>query len=153
ESEIARFNRVNMMGELAASLSHEIKQPIAAAIMNARTAMRWLEREPPDTGEALDALSSVVNATANVADIIDRNYSLYRRGAAPQERVDRNEITRQMVVLMRDVANRQSISIRATLDPALPTTAGDRVQLHQVLMNLMLNGIEAMTEGRGELNI
>jgi PAS domain S-box-containing protein len=153
EDEIAHINRVSMMGELAASLTHEIKQPIAAAINDARTAMRWLEREPPDTGEALDALSSVTNAAGRVAEIIDRNYSLYRRDATLQERIDVNDIIREMVVLVRDLANRQSVSMRATLEPGLPTTTGDRVQLHQVLMNLMLNGIEAMTEEKGELSI
>jgi PAS domain S-box-containing protein len=153
ETQLARINRVNMMGELAASFSHEIRQPIAAAINDASAAMRWLQQTPPDTSEARDALSGIVDAIGRVADIVDRNYSLYRRDTAPQERIDLNEIIRQMIALLQSVANRQSISIRATLDPDLPTTTGDSVQLHQVLMNLMLNSIEAMTEGKGELNI
>ena len=153
ESEIARINRVNMMGELAASFSHEIKQPVAAVIIYARTAIRYLERTPPDIDRALEVLSSIVNGAGHVADIIDRNNSLYRRGSTPQERVDLNDIIRQIITLLGDVADRQSISIRATLDPALPTITGDKVQFQQVLMNLMLNGIEAMTEGSGELTI
>jgi PAS domain S-box-containing protein len=153
EADLAHINRVSMMGELAASLAHEIKQPITAAATNARTSLRWLQREPPDIGEACEAASRIVKDVNRAADIIDRNRSLYRRGTPQWEPLDVNEVIRQMIVLLRDAANRQSISIRIELDGALPTITADRVQMQQVLMNLMLNGVEAMKDTGGELTI
>ena len=153
EADLARINRMSMMGELAASLGHEINQPIAAAAINARACLRWLLREPPENEEARQTASRIVSDLARVADIIERNRSLYRRGTPQSEPIDLNEIIRQMVVLLHDAANRQSISIRTDLDAALPTTTADHVQLQQVLMNLMLNGIEAMRDESGELSV
>jgi PAS domain S-box-containing protein len=153
EADLARINRVTMMGELAASLGHEITQPIAGAAINARACLRWLQREPPDIGEARQSVSRMVNDVDRAAGIIERNRSLYRRGTPQGEVIDLNEIIRQMVVVLQDAANRHSISIRTDLDAALPTTTADRVQLQQVLMNLMLNGIEAMTDESGELSV
>jgi PAS domain S-box-containing protein len=153
EADLARINRVSMMGELAASLGHEINQPIAAVAINARACLRWLQREPPEIGEARQNVSKIVDDLARAAGIIDRNRSLYRRGTPQRELIDLNEIIREMVVLLRDAANRQSISICTDLDAALPTTTADRVQLQQVLMNLMLNSIEAMKDESGELSV
>jgi PAS domain S-box-containing protein len=153
ETDLARINRVSIMGELAASLAHEIKQPIAAAATNAKTSLRWLQREPPDTGEAREALSRIVKDVSRAADMIDRTRSLYRRDTPKREMVDVNEMIREMIALLRDAANRQSVSIRAELDGALPTMTADRVQIQQVLMNLMLNGIEAMKDAGGEMTI
>jgi PAS domain S-box-containing protein len=153
EADLARINRVSMMGELAASLGHEITQPIAGAAINARACLRWLQREPPDIGEARQSVSRMVNDVDRAAGIIERNRSLYKRGTPQGELIDLNEIIRQMVVVLQDAANRHSISIRTDLDAALPTPTADRVQLQQVLMNLMLNGIEAMTDESGELSV
>jgi len=153
EADLAYMNRVSVMGELAASLAHEIKQPIAAAATNAKTGLRWLQREPSDTGEAGEALSRIVKDVSRAADIIDRTRSLYRRGIPQREMVNLNELIREMTALLRDAANRHSISMRADLDEALPTIAADRVQMQQVLMNLMLNGIEAMKDTSGELTV
>jgi PAS domain S-box-containing protein len=153
EADLARINRMSMMGELAASLGHEINQPIAAAAINARACLRWLQREPPEIEEARQTASRIVSDLARVGDIIERNRSLYRRGTPQREPIDLNEIIRQMVVLLHDAANRQSISIRTDLDAGLPTTTADHVQLQQVLMNLMLNGIEAMQDESGELSV
>jgi PAS domain S-box-containing protein len=153
ETDLARMNRVSMMGELAASLAHEVKQPIAAAATNAKTSLRWLQREPPDIGEAREAVSRIVKDVLRAADIIDRNRALYRRDKPKQEMVNLNEVVREMIALLHDVASRQSISIRAELDGALPAITADRVQIQQVLMNLMLNGIEAMKGTGGELTI
>jgi PAS domain S-box-containing protein len=152
EADLARINRVSMMGELAASLGHEINQPIAAAAINARACLRWLQREPPDFEEARQNIARILDDVNRAAGIIDRNRSLYRRGTSQRELIDLNEIIRQMVVLLHDAANRHSISIRTDLDAALPATV-DRVQLQQVLMNLMLNGIEAMKDENGELSV
>jgi PAS domain S-box-containing protein len=153
EADLARINRVSMMGELAASLGHEINQPIAAAAMNAGACLRWLQREPPDIGEARQTVSRIVNDLDRAAAIIGRNRSLYRRGTPQREPLDLNEIIRQIVILLHDAAYRQSISIRTDLDAALPTTVADRVQVQQVLMNLMLNSIEAITDESGELRV
>jgi PAS domain S-box-containing protein len=153
EADLARINRVSMMGELAGSLGHEINQPIAAAIINARTCLRWLQREPPEIEEARQTAARIANDLDRTAAIIERNRSLFRRGTPQRELVDLNEIIRQMVALLHDAANHHSISIRIDLDAALPATIADRVQLQQVLMNLMLNGIEAMKDESGELSV
>jgi PAS domain S-box-containing protein len=153
EAHLAHLNRVSMMGELAASLAHEIKQPIAAVATNAKTGLRWLQREPPNAGEARQALSRIVNDAERAADIIDRNRSLYQQDRLKRETVNLNQVVREIIVLLQDPANRQSVSIRAELDGDVPTMSADRVQIQQVLMNLMLNGIEAMKDTGGELTI
>ena len=141
------------MGELAASLAHEIKQPIAAIAADATAVLRWLHREPPDIEEACQSASRIINGTDRAVPIVDRNRALYSRETTQRELIDLNEIIREMVILLRDTARRHSISIRSELDPALPATSADRVQLQQVLMNLMLNGIEAIKEESGELSV
>jgi signal transduction histidine kinase len=147
------MNRVSMMGELAASLAHEIKQPIAAAVMNAQTIKHWLRREPPDVMQAVETASATVADVMRADGIIDRVSSLYRRGTPERELVDLNELVREMSVLLDEKANRNAISIRTDLDPQLPATTADRVQLQQVLVNLMLNGVEAMQDTGGELTV
>ena len=153
EADLARMNRVNTMGELAASLAHEIKQPITAAVVHAIACTRWLGRDAPDVAEACTAASAMVATATRAADIIDRVCSLYRRSTPQQELVQLNEIIRELTVLLGDTANRNSISIRTELDLGLPATTADRIQLQQVLMNLMLNGIEAMEDTGGELTV
>ncbi len=153
EKDLAYMNRVSMMGELTAALAHEIKQPMTAAVMDANACMRWLRREPPDVTEACGAASRMVAAVTRAAGIIDRVRSLYGRGKPEREVVDVNEILREMTVVLGDTAARHAISIRTDLGFGLPPTTADRVQLQQVVMNLMLNGIEAMRETGGELTI
>jgi signal transduction histidine kinase len=153
EADLAYMNRVSMMGELAASLAHEIKQPIAAAAIGAAACTNWLRHDPPGVTEASRAATTMVADVMRAGGIIDRVSSLYRRGTPERELVDLNEIVREMTVLLGDTAHRNAISIRTDLDLELPTTTADRVQLQQVLMNLMLNGIEAMQDMCGELSI
>jgi PAS domain S-box-containing protein len=153
ERDLAHVNRVTMMGELAASLTHEIKQPITGVSLNAGASLRWLEHEPPKIEKARENLSKIIDAAMRAAHIIDRNHSLYSRGEPQRESIDLNQIVREMVVLLHDAANLRSISICSELDATLPTTTGDRVQLQQVLVNLMLNGIEAMKDEGGELSV
>ncbi len=153
EADLAHMNRVSMMGEVAASLAHEVKQPIAAAVIHAQACTQWLRRDTPDVTEASEAASAMVAAVMRASDIVDRVSLLYRRGTPARELVDLNEIVREMSVLLGDTANRNAVSIRTDLDPELPTTTADRVQLQQVLMNLMLNGIEAMQDTGGELTV
>jgi PAS domain S-box-containing protein len=153
EGDLARINRVSMMGELAASLAHEIKQPIAGIAATAGAVLSWLRRKPPELEEACESASHIINGAHLAARIVDRNRALYSREKTQRELIDLNEIIREMAVMLRDTAHRHSISIRSELDPTLPTTTADRVQLQQVVMNLMLNGIEAMKEESGELRV
>ena len=153
EADLARINRVSMMGELAASLGHEIKQPITGIAINARVCLRRLERQSPEIEGARQAVAKILDDIDRVAGIIDRNRALYRRGTPQREWIDVNEVIGQMVLLLRDAASRHSVSVRTDLDAALPMALADRVQLQQVLMNLMLNGIEAMKNGSGELSV
>jgi signal transduction histidine kinase/CheY-like chemotaxis protein len=153
EADLAHLNRISMMGELAASLAHEIKQPITAAAINAQACSQWLRRDAPDVTLALEAASAMVAALTRTAGIVDHVSSLYRRGTPGRELVDLNEIVREMSVLLDEKANRNAISIRTDLDPQLPATTADRVQLQQVLVNLMLNGVEAMQDTGGELTV
>jgi signal transduction histidine kinase len=143
------------MGELTASLAHEIKQPIAAAVTDAKTCLRWLGRDEPDLAEARDAASRTVKDAMRAADIISRISLLFTKGSLQRELVDVNELIREMFVLLRSEANRYSISIRTELAEDLPKVMADRIQLQQVFMNLMLNGIDAMngTTGGGALTI
>jgi PAS domain S-box-containing protein len=153
EADLAHINRVSMMGELAASLAHEIKQPIAAALMNAQACVRWLQRDTPDLAEACQGASRMVKDVTRADEIIDRVRSLYGRGTSERELIDLNEVIREMIVLLHDKADRSSIAIRTELDLGIPRITADRVQLQQVLMNLMLNGIEAMKDTGGELTV
>jgi PAS domain S-box-containing protein len=152
-ADLAHVNRVSMLGELAASVSHELKQPIAAAIINAQTCIRWLKRDQPDVDEALEATMRLVKDGTRATEIIDRLRSLYKKSPPQHELVDVNEIVREMPALLRGEANRYSIVTRLDLAPALPQITADRVQLQQVFMNLMLNAIEAMKDTGGELKI
>jgi PAS domain S-box-containing protein len=154
-ADLAHVNRVTTMGELTASLAHEIKQPIAAAVTDAKTCLRWLARDEPDLGEAREAAARVIKDATRASDIISRIGLLFKKGASQRELLDANEIIQEMIVLLRNEASRYSILIRSELANNLPKVMADRVQLQQVLMNLMLNGIEAMKdlESSGELTI
>jgi signal transduction histidine kinase len=149
QADLAHINRVTTMGELTASLAHEIKQPISAAVTDAKTCLRWLGRDEPDLSEAREAASRLVRDVTRAADIISSVSSLFKKGALRRELADVNELIREMIVLLRSEANRYSISIRADLAEQLPKITADRVQLQQVFLNLMLNGIDAMKEAAG----
>ena len=155
EIELAHINRVSMMGELAASIGHEIKQPIAAAVTNARTCLRWLKRDRPDLEEAREAASRMVEDVMRSAEIINRTSSLYKKDAPQRELVNVNEVIGEIVALLHNEAARFGISIRSDLAADVPTAAGDRVQLQQVLMNLIINAIDAMKgmDGTREITI
>jgi len=155
QADLAHLGRVTTMGELTASLAHEIRQPISAALTNAKTSLRWLGRDNPEVEEAREATSRMIQDVTRAADIISRISLLFKKGALHREPVDINELIREMIVLLRGEANRYSISIRTELAEDLPKVTADRVQLQQVFMNLMLNGIDAMKgmTGGGELTI
>jgi C4-dicarboxylate-specific signal transduction histidine kinase len=146
QEDLAHINRVTTMGELTASLAHEIKQPITAAVTNARTCLRWLGRDEPDLSEARDAASRIVSDVTRAAEIISRISLLFKKGAVQHELVDVNALIREMIVLLRNEAGRYSISIRSELAENIHPVMADRIQLQQVFMNLMLNGIDAMKD-------
>ncbi len=147
--DLARVNRVTTMGELTASLAHELNQPIAAAVTNANTCLRWLTRDHPDLEEARESASRIVKDATRAAGIISRVRLLFKKGTLRQELVDVNEAIREMIVLLRSEATRYNITVRMELAPDLPRIMGDRVQLQQVLMNLIVNSIDAMKEVDG----
>jgi PAS domain S-box-containing protein len=154
EADLAHINRVNMLGELAAALAHEIKQPIAASITSANALLRWLAHDPPDLERARAAATRIDQDGNRAADVINRLRSFYKKGAPPErEMMDVKDIIHEMIVLLRDEAVRHSITIHSELDAKVPNILADRVQLQQVFMNLMLNAIEAMKDTGGELTI
>jgi PAS domain S-box-containing protein len=144
ETELAHTNRVSMLGEMASSLAHEIKQPIAAAIASANSCVEWLMHEPPNLDRARAAAARIDSYGSRAAEIIDRIRSFYRKSPPHRELVDANGIIREMLTLLKGEANRYSITMGSELATDLPEIMADRVQLQQVFMNLLLNAIEAM---------
>jgi PAS domain S-box-containing protein len=153
EADLAHVNRISMLGELAASLSHELKQPISAAITNADACLRYLVRDQPALAEARDAATAMVKDGKRASAIIDRLRSLYSKSPPEREMVDVNDVIREMLLLLRAEAILYSISMNAELASGLPRITADRVQLQQVLMNLILNGLEAMKNSGGALSV
>lgn len=154
EAELAHTNRISMLGELTASLAHEINQPISAAITSAGACLRWLDRDRPEVGRAREAAMRIESDGRRAAEIIAHLKSFYKKDASPQrEPVALNEAVGEMLVLLHSEASRHSVVMRTELAADLPPVRADRVQLQQVLMNLMLNAVEAMRESGGELTI
>jgi PAS domain S-box-containing protein len=149
QGELAHMNRATTMGELSTSLAHEVNQPIAAAVTDASTCLRWLARDQPDLGEARLAAARTVKDAIRAGEIIRRIRWLFKKGTPQRELLDVNEVIQEMVWLLRDEAKQYSISIRTELANDLSQVMGDRVQLQQVLMNLMINGIDAMKDRAG----
>jgi len=153
EIELAHTNRVSMLGEMASSLAHEIKQPIAAAIASANSCVEWLMHAPPNLDRARAAAARIDSYGNRAAEIIDRIRSLYRKSAPHRELVDANGIIREMLTLLEGEAKRYSITMRTELATDLPEIMADRVQLQQVFMNLFLNAIEAMHDSGEGLTV
>jgi PAS domain S-box-containing protein len=154
EADLAHVNRVNMMGELAAALAHEIKQPIAASITSANALRRWLSHNPPELERARTAAVRIEQEGNRAADIINNLRSFYKTGtSAARQSVDVNDTIKEMTDLLRTEAARHSVTMCAEVEADMPQIMSDRVQLQQVLMNLMLNAIEAMKDAGGNLAI
>jgi PAS domain S-box-containing protein len=154
QADLSHINRVNMMGELAAAIAHEIKQPIAASITSANTCLRWLAHDPPNLERARAAAARSEREGNRAADVINRLRSFYKKGAPPKlEMVDIRAIILEMAALLKTEAIRHSVTFHSTVDADTPKILVDRVQLQQVFMNLMLNAIEAMKDAGGELTI
>jgi signal transduction histidine kinase len=138
---------------MAASLAHEIKQPIAAAITSANSCIEWLSHEPPNLDRARVAAARIDKYGNRAAEIIDRIRSFYKKSSPQRELVDVNGVIHEMLTLLESEATRLSVVMRTELAAELPEIMADRVQLQQVFMNLMLNGIEAMEGSGGELMV
>jgi PAS domain S-box-containing protein len=152
-AHLSHLNRVSTLGELTASLAHEIKQPIGAAVTNAEACSRFLDRDQPDLSEAREAALEMVRDARRAANIIDRLRTLYQKGPPQLDIVDVNGLIREMVLVLSNEANRRSIVVHAGLAEGLPKVTADRVQIQQALMNLMLNGIEAIGDAAGQLSV
>jgi PAS domain S-box-containing protein len=151
--DMAYMSRVITVGQLGVSLAHEIKQPIGAAVTNAEACVRLLDRDEPDLSDAREAALEMVRDAKRAGDIVDRVRLLYQKGSSELAQVDVNEVIGEMVIMLQNEANRHSVSMHAYLAEGLPTVMADRVQLQQALMNLMLNGIEAMNDTSGHLSV
>ena len=146
QADLAHANRVTTMGELSASLAHEINQPISGAVTNASTCLRWLKRRSASTSEGAQAAASkMIRSDVNrAAEIISRVRLFFRKGIVTKELIDVNEVIREMELLLRHEAREHSVSVYTKLAGNLPLIVADRIQLQQVLMNLMINAIDAM---------
>jgi PAS domain S-box-containing protein len=144
QADLAHANRVTTMGELCASLAHEINQPISGAITNASTCLRRLDREPPDLEGARAGAALIIRDANRAAEIINRVRLFFRKGVMTKERVDVNEMIREMEILLHNEATQHAVFVETKLAAARPLIVADRIQLQQVLMNLMINGIDAM---------
>jgi signal transduction histidine kinase len=141
------------MGELVASISHELAQPITATTNNARASLRWLQHDPPDLTQVRKGTERIIEAGTLASEIINRLRSLYKKDSPKRELVATNEVISEMVGMLRSEARRHGVSIRTDLKDHLPMIVADRVQIQQVLMNLMLNAIEAMKDTGGVVTV
>jgi C4-dicarboxylate-specific signal transduction histidine kinase len=149
QSDFAHMNRVSMMGELATSLSHEITQPIASAGNNARAAQNFLDMRPPDLGEVREALSCVVDDTDRAGDMIGRMRDHLKKAPPRKKQFDLNEAINEVIALGRSAVIKNGVSVQTRLSEGLLPIHGDRVQLQQVALNLLLNAVEAMGSREG----
>src|SRR6516165_2260850 len=145
QMELAHANRVTTTGQLAASIAHEVSQPISAALTNANAAWRWLGAEPPDLEEVGQALGRIIRDGRRASDIIGRIRALVRRAPPQNDQLDINETMLEVIALTRSELRSNGTSLRTRLAHGLPLVPGDRIQLQQVMLNLILNAIEAMS--------
>ena len=144
QAELAHVTRVTMLGELTASIAHEVNQPLAAVVANAEASLRWLNREQPDLAAARRSVEWVINDGCRASDVIRRVRALAKKSDMETVRLELNQVVNEAVALVERELVQHKVSLRTELAPALPEILGDRVQLQQVIINLLMNGIEAM---------
>jgi PAS domain S-box-containing protein len=145
EADLAHINRVNMMGELTASIAHEVNQPLSGIVSNGSACLRWLAGDPPNVEEVREAVRDIVRDGKRAGEVIARIRALTRRAAPPREELDLNETIREVLALVGDEAKRRNVTIRTQFADEVVPVSGDRVQLQQVVLNLVMNAIEAMS--------
>jgi PAS domain S-box-containing protein len=155
QAELAHVNRITTMGQLTASIAHEVNQPIAATVTNAQAALRWLGAEPPNLNEVQQSLNGIVDNGQRAGEVIGRIRDLIKKVPARKDRLDMNETVLGVIALTRSEALRANVSVQTQLAKGLPLIQGDRVQMQQVILNLIINAIEAMegVEGSRDLLI
>jgi signal transduction histidine kinase len=136
---------VTTLGELTASIAHEVNQPLAAIAANAGASLRWLDRDPPQLDEARHSVNSIIADSARANEVIQRLRSLARKGAFQRVRLNLNDLVSEAVLLVRRELLTQHVALRLELDASLPTILGDPIQLQQVVINLAVNGVQAMS--------
>jgi signal transduction histidine kinase len=146
EEELARVARVTAMGELTASIAHEVNQPLAAVVTNGNASLRWLANDPPNFDEARQALRNIVRDGTRASDVIARIRAVLKHSEPAARRLDLNEIIREIVALTQSEVERRGASIQTDLAVNLPAVMGDRVRLQQVLLNLVINALDAMKD-------
>jgi signal transduction histidine kinase len=132
------------MGQITASIAHEVRQPIAAAITNARAALHWLDRKPPDLEEVRQGLARIINDGNRAGDVVSRISDLVKKAPPREDPVDMNDAIREVIELTRGEAAKNGTSVQARLADRLPLIKGDRVQLQQVVLNLVINALQAL---------
>jgi PAS domain S-box-containing protein len=145
EADLAHVNRVSMLGELTASIAHEVNQPLSGVVSNGSACLRWLAGDAPNVEEAQEAARRIVRDGKRAGEVIARVRALTKRAATPREKLDMNETIREVLALLGDEAKKNSVLIRMEFADDLSPISGDRVQLQQVLLNLVMNAIEAMS--------
>ena len=150
QSELARMSRVMVIGELGASIAHEVSQPVTAIAANGSAALRWLSAVPPDHGEVRQALDRIVGDAGRAGEVIGRVRRLVARTAPARDRIDIAEVITEALMLARAEIRRNEILLRTELATDLPVISGDRVQIQQVILNFVINAIESLTEVEGE---
>jgi C4-dicarboxylate-specific signal transduction histidine kinase len=156
QAELAHVTRVTTLGELTTSIAHEVNQPLAAVMANAEASLRWLDRDPPNLVAARRSVEWVINDGFRASEVIRRVRALANKTEIEKEPIDINSVVRDVVALVQRELSSHRVSLRTELAPALPMVLGDRIQLQQVIINLVMNGIEAMqtvTDRRRELAI
>ena len=146
QAELTHLSRVTVMGEIAASIAHEVNQPLAAVVMNANAGLRWLAAKPPNLEEAEAAMQRVISDGNRASDVISRIRGLLRKGASEQLALSVKDVVRETLAITGHELERHRIEVYSELLDEMPTVLGDRVQLQQVILNLVLNAIDAMTE-------
>jgi C4-dicarboxylate-specific signal transduction histidine kinase len=144
QAEIARIARITTMGELAASIAHELNQPLGSIVMSGDACLRWLAAEPPNLGEARQAVEAIIRDGTRASSVLVRTRGLLRRGERVRERLDINDVIREVIALMDGELRRNGVSLRTEMPRELPPVVVDRVLLQQVILNLVMNAIEAM---------
>ena len=156
QSELAHANRVATMGQLTASIAHELKQPLAAAIIGGDTGLRWLTKHPPDIDEVRQCLECIIKDVNRATDIMSRVHGLVKKDAARTDTLDINDAILEVITLMHGELVKNRVAVQSQLATELPRIQGDRVQLQQVMLNLIINAVQAMSglaEGARELRI